>query len=50
MTQIDMTQDAQAQLETRDAQDRFEVQESAADTLEVVELESAPLTDINFGF
>jgi len=50
MNQIDMDRhDAKAELETREAQ-RFEVQETAAEALEVVELESAPLTDINFGF
>jgi hypothetical protein len=31
-------------------QDTFQVHEEASDDLEVVELENAPLTDINFGF
>ncbi|AKF07948.1 hypothetical protein [Sandaracinus amylolyticus] len=41
--------DATIDMETREARERFEVKESA-ETLEVVELESAPLTDVNFGF
>lgn len=36
-----------AELETREG---FEVQESSEETLEVVELDRAPLTDLNFGF
>lgn len=36
-----------AELETREG---FDVQETSEETLEVVELERAPLTDLNFGF
>ena len=35
---------------TDEEREAFEVKESAGEGLEVIELEQAPLTDINFGF
>ena len=47
MNEKNIDHDTQTELDTREG---FEVHESPEGDLEVIELEHAPLTDINFGF